>query len=182
MKAGLKSRAALGKGTSFKIFFPASSLPVVPVESSPPVRPARGGSETILIVEDEAGLRELFCLTLQQLGYRVFAECSGAKALRAWSARLDQIDLLLTDLVMPDGISGWKLASALQAEKPDLKAIYMSGHSPDANGLASGAAENVRFLAKPFSVETLAETVRACLDEANQLIKGTAKTQPLLQT
>ena len=71
-----------GQGTSFKIFFPTSSLPVVPVESSPPVRPARGGGETILIVEDEAGLRELFCLSLQQLGYRVFAECSGAKALQ----------------------------------------------------------------------------------------------------
>ena len=171
-----------GKGTSFSIFLPVSSLPVAPAESSPPVPPTRGGSETILIVEDEPGLRELFSLTLQQLGYRVFAECSGAKALRAWSSRLNQIDLLLTDLVMPDGISGWKLAAALQTEKPDLKAIYMSGHSPEANGLPLRAGENVRFLAKPFSVQTLAETVRACLDEANQLIKGTAKTQPLLQT
>ena len=172
----------VGQGTSFKIFFPASSLPVVPVESLPPVRPARGGGETILIVEDEAGLRELFCLSLQQLGYRVFAECSGAKALQAWSARLDQIDLLLTDLVMPDGVSGWKLASDLQAEKPDLKTIYMSGHSPDVNGLVSGAANDLRFLAKPFSVETLAETVRACLDEAKQFIKGTAKGRPVLKT
>ncbi|HEV2434410.1 MAG TPA: response regulator [Verrucomicrobiae bacterium] len=172
----------VGKGTSFKIFFPASSLPVVPVESPPPVRPARGGGETILIVEDEAGLRELFCLSLQQLGYRVFAEGSGANALRAWSARLDQIDLLLTDLVMPDGVSGWKLASALQAEKPDLKAIYMSGHSADVNGLVSGATQNIRFLAKPFSVETLADTVRTCLDEAKQFIKGNAKARPVLQT
>jgi PAS domain S-box-containing protein len=171
-----------GKGTSFKIFFPVSPLPAVPVESSPPAPPARGGGETILIVEDEAGLRELFSLTLQQLGYRVFAECSGAKALRAWSSRIDQIDLLLTDLVMPDGVSGWKLASALQAEKPDLKAIYMSGHSTDANGLLAGNAKNVRFLAKPFSVQTLAETVRACLDEAKQFIKGKNKTRPVLQT
>ena len=136
----------------------------------------------VLIVEDEAGLRELFSLTLQQLGYRVFAECSGAKALRAWSARIDQIDLLLTDLVMPDGVSGWKLASALQAEKPDLKAIYMSGHSADANGLVAGTAKNVRFLAKPFSVQTLAETVRACLDEAKQFVKRKTKTRPVLQT
>lgn len=171
-----------GKGTSFKIFFPVSSVPVVPAEALTPVRSARGGGETILIVEDEAGLRELFSLTLQQLGYRVFAECSGAKALRSWSSRLDQIDLLLTDLVMPDGVSGWKLASALQAEKPDLKAIYMSGHSADANGLASSATKNIRFLAKPFSVQTLAEAVRNCLDEAKQFIKGTAKPQPALQT
>jgi len=171
-----------GKGTTFKIYFPASSLPALPVESPPLACQARGGSETILIVEDEALLRELFCLTLQQLGYRVFAECSGAKALRSWSSRLDQIDLLLTDLVMPDGVSGWKLASTLQTEKPDLKTIYMSGHSAEANGLVAGAAKNIRFLAKPFSVQTLAEAVRACLDEAKQLIKGGAEPRPVLQT
>jgi len=171
----------VGQGTSFKIFFPTSSLPVIPARSLPPVRPARGGGETILIVEDEPGLRELFCLTLQRLGYRVFTECSGTKALHSWSSRLDQIDLLLTDLVMPDGISGWELAGTLQAEKPDLKTIYMSGHSADANGYFSGATKGIRFLAKPFSVETLAEAVRACLDEAKQLIKGTAKIHPALQ-
>jgi len=171
----------IGEGTSFRIYFPASSLPAVPLESSAPVRPARGGDETILIVEDEAGLRELFCLSLQQLGYRVFAECSGAKALHSWSARLDQIDLLLTDLVMPDGVSGWKLASVLQAAKPDLQAIYMSGHSADVNGLVSGADKNIRFLAKPFSVETLAETVRSCLDEAKTFIQGTVNAHPVPQ-
>jgi len=172
----------VGQGTSFKIFFPTSSLPVIPARSLPPVRPARGGGETILIVEDEPGLRELFCLTLQRLGYRVFTECSGTKALHSWSSRLDQIDLLLTDLVMPDGISGWELAGTFQAEKPDLKTIYMSGHSADANGYFSGATKGIRFLAKPFSVETLAEAVRACLDEAEQFIKGTAPIQPALQT
>jgi two-component system cell cycle sensor histidine kinase/response regulator CckA len=170
------------KGTTFKIYFPASSLPAVPVESSSLASPARGGNETILIVEDEALLRELFCLTLQQLGYRVFAECSGAKAIRAWSSRLDQIDLLLTDLVMPEGVSGWKLASTLQAEKPDLKTIYMSGHNNETNGMISNAAKNIRFLAKPFSVVTLAEAVRACLDEAKQLIKGGTAPRPALQT
>ena len=172
----------VGKGTSFKIFFPASSLPVIPTRSLPSVRPARGGGETILVVEDESGLRELFCLMLQRLGYRVFAECSGAKALRSWSSRLDQIDLLLTDIVMPDGISGWELARTLQAEKPDLKTIYMSGHSVDANGHVSRAAKDIRFLAKPFNVQTLSEAVRTCLDEAKQFINNTAKTLPAPQT
>jgi len=172
----------VGKGTSFRIYFPLSSHPVIPAESSPPVTLARGGGETVLIVEDEPGLRELFCLTLQRLGYRVFTECSGAKALHSWSSRLDQIDLLLTDVVMPGGVSGWELVSTLQAGKPDLKAIYMSGHSTDASGHVSGAAKNIRFLAKPFSVETLAETVRTCLDEAKHFIKGAAQMQPALQT
>jgi PAS domain S-box-containing protein len=171
-----------GKGTTFKIYFPTSSLPPLPVEPPPPDQPVRGGNETILVVEDEAVLRELFCLSLQQLGYRVFAEGSGVKALRSWSSRLDQIDLLLTDLVMPDGVSGWKLASALQAEKPGLKAIYMSGHSTETNGLGSNAAKDIRFLAKPFSVQILAEAVRTCLDEAKQFIKGSAEPCPVLQT
>jgi PAS domain S-box-containing protein len=176
----VSSRA--GEGTSFRIFFPASSLPVPAAPSLPPVQPVRGGDETILIVEDESALRELFSLTLQRLGYRVFTECSGAKAINSWSSHLDQIDLLLTDLVMPDGISGWQLAGALQAKKPDLKTVYMSGHSADASGHFSGVTQGVRFLAKPFSVETLAEAVRACLDEAKPFVNDTAPIQPALQT
>ncbi len=167
----------VGKGTSFRIFFPMSSLPVIPAKPLTPVQPARGGSETILLVEDEPGLRELFCLTLQQRGYRVFAECSGVQALHSWSSRLDQIDLLLTDLVMPGGVSGWELASTLQAGKPALKAIYMSGHSADING----HAKDIRFLAKPFGIETLTEAVRASLDETKQFINGNAKILPVLQ-
>ena len=171
----------VGKGTSFKIFLPISRLPVAPAQPVSSAQPVRGKGETILIVEDEPNLRELFCLSLQQLGYRVFAECSGAKALNLWSSRLDQIDLLLTDLVMPDGISGWELASTLQSEKPDLKTIYMSGHNSDTNGHSSKAAKDIRFLAKPFSVETLAEAVRACLDGARHFVNGNAGMRPALQ-
>ena len=129
----IETTSTVGKGTTLKIFFPASSPPTIPARPLPRVQPARGGSETILVVEDEPGLRELFHITLQRHGYRVFTENSGATALNSWSSRLDEIDLLLTDIVMPGGISGWELASSLQAEKPGMKAIYMSGHDTDVN-------------------------------------------------
>jgi len=160
----IEALSNVGKGTTFRIFFPASSQPAISARPLTLVQPARGGSETILVVEDESSLRDLLCLTLRQHGYRVFTENSGAVALSSWSSRLDQIDLLLTDIVMPGGISGWELAGALQAEKPDLKAIYMSGYSIDVNN----HAKNVRFLAKPFDPDTLAQVVRACLDEAKK--------------
>jgi DNA-binding NtrC family response regulator len=123
--------------------------------------PACDGSETILVVEDEPDLLELFVSTLQNYGYRVLTESSGLKAQRAWSSRLDQIDLLLTDIVMPGGISGWELAKNLQAEKPHLKVVYMSGHSTELNNLVCP----IRLLAKPFDAQTLAGAVRASLDE-----------------
>jgi len=169
-----------GKGTSFRIFFPAASLPAASESASSDIEPARGGKETILVVEDEPGLRELFRITLQRHGYTVFTERSGASALRSWSTRLDQIDLLVTDIVMPDGVSGWELANSLQAEKPDLKAVYMSGHSTDANGHVFGAARDIQFLAKPFCPETLAKAVRNCLDEAKQFLNSATQMIPAM--
>ena len=117
-------------------------------------------------------------MTLQSHGYRVYEESSGARALHSWSDRLDQIELLLTDIVMPGGVSGWELGSSLQAEKPQLKTIYMSGYNTDDNH----RDKNVRFLAKPFNPEKLAETVRACLDEGKQMLNGAAKLLPVLQS
>ena len=92
----------------------------------------------------------------------------GVEALNNWSARLHQIDLLLTDLVMPEGVTGWELAHRLQAQKPELKAIYMSGYSADMNGHDPGVRKDVQLLAKPFGLRILADAVRSCLDETQQ--------------
>ena len=173
----IEASSIIGKGTTFKIYFPATSQPAISAKSQARVEPVRGGSETILVVEDEPGLRELFRITLQRHGYQVFMENSGITALNSWSSRLNQIDLLLTDVVMPGGVSGWELAKNLQAGKPGLKAVFMSGHSTDLNN----HAKNVRFLAKPFDPETLAETVRDCLDEAKKLTGNGDKMIPVLQ-
>jgi two-component system, cell cycle sensor histidine kinase and response regulator CckA len=167
----IEASSRVGEGTTFRIFFPAAEPPVKPVAIEPRTQPARGSGESILVVEDEPGLRELFQITLQRLGYQVFTESSGAAALRSWSSKLDQIDLLLTDIVMPEGVSGWDLASSLQAEKPDLQAIYMSGYNTEARN----GNKSVRLLPKPFEPEKLAEMVRTSLDEGKAFPKNTNK-------
>ena len=121
--------------------------------------------ESILVVEDEPALRSLVRTTLQRQGYRVFTAGSGVEAFNQWAARLHQIDLLLTDLVMPEGLTGWELANKLQAQKPELKTIYMSGYSTDVNGHDPRARKGARLLTKPFGLRTLADAVRGCLDE-----------------
>jgi signal transduction histidine kinase/DNA-binding response OmpR family regulator len=157
----IETVSSLGHGTTFRFFFPALSRQTKSTDSFARVQSPQRGSETILVVEDEPDLRELFHLTLQRHGYQVFSENTGTMAIRSWASRLDQIDLLLTDIVMPGGTSGWDLARTLQSEKPELKAIYMSGYNTEVNNPET----KIRLLTKPFSPEKLAETVRACLDE-----------------
>jgi PAS domain S-box-containing protein len=166
----------VGKGTAFRIYFPAFSPPAATAGPSNCGQPACDGSETILVVEDEPALRELFLISLQNLGYKVFTEGSGIEALRAWSSRLDQIDLLLTDIVMPGGVSGWDLVKTLQARKPQLRVVYMSGHNTDFENLES----STRLLAKPFDPQTLAVAVRNCLDERKGLTTHPPATRELL--
>ena len=130
----------------------------------------RGGRETILIVEDEPAVRGLVQSSLECYGYHVRTSNSGAAAIKDWSDRLDEIDLLITDVVMPDGASGWELARRLQARKPLLKTLYMSGYSTTMTAMDSVPATLNRntFLQKPFRPKKLAELVRACLEESQQ--------------
>lgn len=156
----------LGSGTTFKVYLPAVDRPATKSVAAAAQAPARGGTETILVVEDEPALRGLVRTVLQRQGYRVFTAASGVEALHAWGERLDQIDLLLTDLVMPDGVTGWELARQLQSGKPQLKAIYMSGYNDEINGHDAAEHKGAFFLAKPFSPRILTDAIRGCLDEA----------------
>jgi two-component system cell cycle sensor histidine kinase/response regulator CckA len=151
-------------GTTFKVYFPA--LPVsaeAPANSSAHQERVPGGRETILVVEDEPVLRELVCEVLQQYDYRVLQAGSGHEALRVWDEFEGEIDLLLTDMVMPEGLSGRQLATQLKKRKPGLKVIYSSGYSPEATGRDFGQSNTV-FLAKPYVPPQLARLVRQCLD------------------
>jgi CheY-like chemotaxis protein len=161
----IEVESRLGQGTTFKVYLPALSRPAVAPAVPVATPPARGGNETILVVEDEPALRSLVRTVLQRQGYQVFTASSGVEALKTWSQRLDQIDLLLTDLVMPDGLTGWELAKQLQTEKPELKAIYMSGYSNEINGHDPVMAKDIHFLPKPFGPRVLTDAVRGCLDE-----------------
>jgi len=153
----------LGCGTTFKIFLPVSASGVVAKRGPPtPPRPAVG-HEKILLVEDDADVRMVARDVLEASGYQVWEASDGLEALNIWKANAPQIDLLLTDIIMPGGLNGQELADRLREERPGLKVILMSGYSPDR--FATIQTYN-RILSKPFSLESLTRAVRSCLDTA----------------
>ncbi len=153
-----------GIGTTFKIFLPATDKSAESAaETLSDPQAIRGGKETILLVEDEPVLRELARVILQDYKYEVLEASSGVEALKVWEDRQGNIDLLLTDMVMPEGMTGRELADALRARKPDLKVIYTSGYSPEVMGRDSALRDSF-FLQKPYPPPRLAQVVRDCLD------------------
>ena len=118
----------------------------------------------VLVVEDEAPLRDLVVNILQLCGYKIFQAGTGVEALQIWSEQKGKINLLLTDMVMPGGISGRQLAERLQADDPNLKVIYTSGYSPGMAGKDIALLEGCNFLAKPYPPSKLAQFIRECLD------------------
>jgi CheY-like chemotaxis protein len=124
-----------------------------------------GGTETILMVEDDEALRRFASLWLRKLGYNVIEAPNGVEAIKLWEQFRDQIDLLLTDSVMPGGISGIGLVERLIVEKGSLKVIVNSGYGPDRSRVATLAARGIAFLPKPYNSSELASAVRKSLDE-----------------
>jgi CheY-like chemotaxis protein len=156
-----------GEGSEFRVFLPATALPaeaVVNAEEGTGGAEIRGGNETILMVEDEAELRLLGRQILECYGYRVLEATTGAEALKLWPQHSREIDLLLTDMRMPEGITGWELAEKLRSEKPGLKVICTSGYSEEFHEGNPGMSQGIRFLQKPFRPQTLALAVRECFD------------------
>ena len=154
----------VGHGTTFRIYLPRLTGNVV-VKSAPPALAAmRGGHETILLAEDDPALRVAVRKALSQLGYRILEAPTGVKALEVWKENRNEISLLLTDLVMPDGMTGKALAQRLLQENSKLKVIYMSGYSAEVVGKDFPFTEDVNFLTKPFPAQKLAQTIRNCLD------------------
>jgi len=124
------------------------------------------GKETILVVEDECMLRELLREILSSHGYRVLEAANGLEALRVWAANREQIDLLLTDVAMPHGLSGSDLAAKLREQDPRLPVIFSSGHSPAMIQRGGETSRGVCYLPKPYRPAQLARTVRQALDRA----------------
>ena len=156
----------VGKGSAFNVFLPATSAPVT---ASAPISPltaaVRGGQETILVVEDEPVLRDMAHLILQDCGYHVLEADSGAEALRVWERNSDAIDLVLTDMVMPGGVSGRDLATRLLANHPELKVIFTSGYNIEEANTDFFRRRGAVFLRKPYTRVDLAKVVRESLDK-----------------
>jgi PAS domain S-box-containing protein len=152
-------------GTTFRIYLPRLAKNVGQKTSQPALTAPRGGNETILLAEDDPALRVSVRKALSQLGYRILEAPTGRKALEVWKENRDEIRLLLTDLVMPDGMSGKDLAQRILKENPKLKVIYMSGYSAEVVGKDFPLKEGVNFLTKPFQATKLAQTIRDSLDK-----------------
>jgi PAS domain S-box-containing protein len=158
----LAVRSEPGRGTTFTIYLPAASWPVT-VDGGPgqPFAPP-GGSESVLLVEDEDVVRELAARILEGAGYRVLQADSGDAALEFAGRPDERIDLVLTDVVMP-GMNGRELAERLAPARPDARVLFMSGYADD-TVLARGIPGGRELLAKPFTPETLLREVRRALD------------------
>jgi PAS domain S-box-containing protein len=153
-----------GQGASFRVYLPFSAGLSEKAEERPVELAARGGNETILVVEDEAAVRELVCDILEGQGYQVLVAASGVKALQVWAEHQSKVDLVITDLVMPEGINGRELAEELWKERPNLKVIFSSGYSADVIGKEFTLKEGSIHLQKPYQPKALAKVVRDCLD------------------
>jgi hypothetical protein len=154
--------STVGVGTTFHIMLPRLARAAPVVEPGPRLPRAPRGSETILHVEDEAGVRELVRRVLEGHGYRVLQCTTGVNALETWRERRRPIDLVLTDLVMPEGMSGVELGRKLQAEDPRLPIVYTSGYA-GTSGVEGSLHAGMTFIAKPYDLTTLLQTIHGAL-------------------
>lgn len=160
----IKAYSEPGQGANFQIFLPASATTPKALDLATLPPQPRGGTEIILLVEDEARVRTLTRLVLERAGYQVLEAPHGVLALQVWEREAGRVDLLLTDIVMPEGLSGRQLAQQLQQRKPKLKVIFTSGYSAEIAGRELKLEEGQNFIQKPCSPAQLLQTVRHCLD------------------
>jgi len=157
-----------GCGSSFKIYLPQAAVGAAgerPTRAAP-ARPA-GGSETVLVLEDDPALGELVCTLLEDSGYRVLVAGSVAAALSLAERDRGAIDLLLTDVVIP-GMSGPEVATRFAALRPAARILYMSGYTGDLMGRRGLLPAGAPLLLKPFTADNLRRTVRQVLDDTRE--------------
>ena len=155
-----------GMGTTFKVYLSRTEEEIKPLVPKIEVR-AAGGSETILLVEDQPSLRELAQIMLEQDGYKVLPAESPAQALEIAEAHAGAIHLLLTDVVLP-GMNGRVLAEQLAKVRPEVKVLFVSGYTENVIAHQGELDPGTHFLEKPFSHETLSGKLRAVLDESDR--------------
>jgi two-component system cell cycle sensor histidine kinase/response regulator CckA len=151
-----------GRGTTFTIYFPRTDEPSQAIGDTPVSLAAVGGSETILLVEDEESVRQLVRETLASRGYQVLEAENGAAALALAAAHPNTIHLVVTDVVMP-GLGGHELAQQLLAARPGIKVLYLSGYAEDALATPLDTDAQKAFLQKPFTLQNLSRKVREVL-------------------
>jgi CheY-like chemotaxis protein len=153
-----------GKGTTIRLYFPRNEHGEATTSETATSRPAPGGDEHILVVEDDPLVRRHLVSQLRGLGYRVTDTDNGPAAMDVARAKND-IDLLFTDVVMPGGMNGRQLADAAIALIPDLKVLYTSGYTENALVHQGRLDQGVHLLGKPYRRQDLALKVRQALGD-----------------
>jgi PAS domain S-box-containing protein len=156
----ITASSEVNKGSTFNIYFPAVEGERAEREAAPAATKLPRGTGTILVVEDELAVRVLVSNLLQRCGYTVLAAESGVAAMKVWQEHQDRIQLLLTDIIMPDGMNGYELAQQLQAARPGLKVVYTSGYSGEVVGKSLSLADGVNFLQKPYLPQKLLQMLQ----------------------
>jgi len=166
-KGWIEVTSQLGVGSTFKVFLPVwEDKPVEHQKIDEPLKPLEqnGAGEAVLLVEDEANVRELARKTLEQCGYHVFEAGDAPQALRLWEKANKRIKLLVADIVLPNGMSGRELARLLTEKDPQLRVVYTSGYGPDIIKDDPTLFSSGNFLPKPFDAEALLAAVRRELE------------------
>ena len=153
-----------GRGTTFKIYLPASTKPEEEVDGKSAVRALLEGNETILIVDDNASIRQLIVETLKPLGYNCLQAGCGEDAVNVLRKHGGEVHLLLTDVVMP-GMSGRELAETIRKERPGIKVIFMSGYTENIIAHHGVLEHGINYISKPVTPVTLTQKIRSVLDE-----------------
>jgi PAS domain S-box-containing protein len=166
-------QSTVGSGSHFSVFLPVATEPTPPPLQDEKETEIKGGTEGVLVVEDDPGFRSMMTMTLKVLGYRVFEATDGPAALAIWEKHAAEIAVLFTDQVMPGGISGLELCKQLHASKPELRRIISTGYTTDRLSPEQLSASGIDLLQKPYTSETLAATVRKCIDRAEGPPGGT---------
>ncbi len=151
-----------GMGTTFDVLLPRTD-PVVAEVRLPPRAGSAGGDETVLLVEDDPGVREAAARALRSGGYRVIPAAGAADAILALEAEASPPSMLVTDVIMPD-TTGWELANRLRSDHPGLRVLFLSGYAREVIGPHGVQEDSECFLAKPFTSSSLLSRVRQVLD------------------
>jgi CheY-like chemotaxis protein len=157
----------LGKGTQFEVFLPVHTE--TPARSEERPGEMARGTERILLAEEDEAVRRITARVLEGLGYSVVEAPSGKVALGQWDSANGKFDLLLTDLLMTDGVTGQGLADKLRQINPGLKVIFTSGYGHGNAKMDTGFFRRSNFLQKPYSSPSLAKAVRRCLDDEESI-------------
>jgi signal transduction histidine kinase/CheY-like chemotaxis protein len=160
----IEVKSQVGQGTTFKVFLPPGDRADDKAGDTASDASNLRGTDTILVVEDEPPVRWIVKEVLGKYGYRVLEAGNGVEALALWHQHHGEISLLLTDVVMPVGLTGQELAEKFTAHKPGLKVMFISGYSLQVAGKGFSELDGLNFLQKPFDDVKLARAVRRCLD------------------